>query len=72
MDVEDVGTFRYCPACARPIGEAEFLSEDPATKGYDLESVRCSCCERPWIACPCTPASEGSCRAIESHLSSRA
>jgi hypothetical protein len=64
MDVEEVGKWRFCPACGRPIMSPEFDSEDPESDSFDFESIRCSCCERPWIACPCTPISEGECRSI--------
>ena len=63
MDPNEVGAWRFCPACARPI-----LPEDGEriAEGFDLflEDIRCSCCERPWIACPCTPVSEGECKSI--------
>ena len=53
-DTYEVGVWRFCPACGR--GVIEDLSVD--------EFPRCACCERPWNACPCTPASEGKCTAI--------
>jgi hypothetical protein len=57
----DVGDWRYCPHCARPLVEPEYTSIDGIA--FDLEDMVCSCCRRPWIACPCTPAEEGACRA---------
>lgn len=44
MNAADVGTWRFCPACARPSAEDEFGEQ------------RCACCRRPWEACPCSPA----------------
>lgn len=57
----DVGEWKFCPHCARPLIEPEYAGLDWIT--FDLEDMVCSCCLRPWIACPCTPASEGECRA---------
>lgn len=56
----DVGDWKFCPHCARPLVEPEYAGMDGIT--FDLEDMVCSCCMRPWIACPCTPASEGACR----------
>ena len=64
LNVFDVGKWRFCPSCGRSRGEAQFSSEDPDTERYDWEDVLCSCCRRPWIACPCTPVDEGQCRSI--------
>ena len=55
MTPEEVGKFRYCPACGRPSTGPEYGDED------NFEEQECSCCDRPWIACPCSPASEGEC-----------
>ena len=57
LDLPEVGEFRYCPACGRHATEPDTGDHD------DLEAWRCSCCKRPWPACPCTPAAEGDCRA---------
>jgi hypothetical protein len=51
VNVDDVGRFRFCPACARPVSEPIFDGE-----GFLIESQRCSGCDRPWPACPCEPA----------------
>jgi hypothetical protein len=64
MDVNEVGIWRFCPACGRPIMESEFTSEDSNSEFFNFEEVRCSCCERPWIACPCTPVWQGECSSI--------
>ena len=55
MDVEDVGRWRYCPACAAPVLTAETDAEDPENEQFDFTAPRCSACDRPWIACPCEP-----------------
>lgn len=62
-DVDEVGLARYCPACARPL----------IYSGYgididDFENQICSCCERPWEGCPCSPAELGPCTAVISEL----
>lgn len=70
VNVNDVGVFRFCPACGRPVVRGDGLltrSEDP-DGDYVFEDVRCSCCNRPWIACPCTPASEGACTSTTSGI----
>lgn len=64
MNVEQVGEWRYCPACARPLLPPRCDSEDPDDEHFDYLDPRCSCCQRPWSACPCTPASEGECRSM--------
>lgn len=48
-----------CPKCERPARPSPFLDDD---------HVRCLCCNRPWIGCPCTPAPEGECQAIDASL----
>ena len=53
-----VGGWNFCPQCARPLKESDYVSDD-------FEDMVCTCCNRPWIACPCTPASEGECRAAK-------
>lgn len=58
MNVEDVGKFRFCPACAAPVGKAIFVKEDPDSDDFDPSEARCSTCERPWTACPCEPRGE--------------
>lgn len=63
MDALDVGRFRYCPACGRSLLPPATEAEDPDSEAFDWEEPRCSCCDRPWIACPCTPVEEGECRA---------
>lgn len=55
MDVDDVGRWRFCPACAAPILFPWFPCEDPESDNFDFEEPRCSGCERPWIACSCEP-----------------
>ena len=64
MDVDDVGQFRFCPSCGRPvIRKGLFYDLDKQDiDEIDLREIRCSCCDRPWIACPCTPAVEEKCR----------
>jgi hypothetical protein len=72
MDPYDVGCPRYCPACARPLLDfrstlnSRHSTLDVEFAGslddLDPDEWRCSCCERVWIDCPCTPASEGECR----------
>lgn len=52
-----IGAWRFCPQCARPLNYPEYGDAN------EFEDMECSCCRRPWIACPCTPASEGPCRA---------
>lgn len=64
MNVEEVGKWRFCPSCGRPVMKPEFASENIDSELFNFEDIRCSCCERPWIACPCTPATEGECRSI--------
>jgi hypothetical protein len=64
MIVDEVGRWRFCPACGRPLMAPEFASEDQDSEAFNFEDIRCSCCARPWIACPCTPAAEGECRSI--------
>ena len=59
MTSEEVGNFRFCPACGRSSVKPEYGDSE------DFESQECSCCDCPWIACPCTPASEGECRSEE-------
>jgi hypothetical protein len=58
-----IGEWRYCPHCARPVGEPKLTSEDPGSDHFQCDSARCSCCDRPWVACPCTPAEDGECKA---------
>ena len=53
MDVDEVGRWRFCPACAKPLAEPEFDSENPDAPGFQWEDPRCSGCHRPWTACPC-------------------
>lgn len=65
MDTSEIGKWRFCPACGRPVMKPEYDSEDPDSSGFDFESPRCSCCERPWIACPCTPETEGKCQSTK-------
>ncbi len=64
MDINEIGMWNFCPACGRPVMSPEFSDEDRESDSFNYESVRCSCCRRPWIACPCTPAIEGECRSI--------
>ncbi len=66
MEKNEVGRFRFCPACGYPVMPAILESEDQNTDAFDPESPRCSCCKRPWIACPCTPADEGECQSERS------
>jgi hypothetical protein len=48
-----------------PIVDFEDYFGERGSSAIDmLEEIRCSCCERPFIACPCTPVEEGDCRAI--------
>lgn len=54
MDPEDVGLWRFCPACGRP--------SDGLNYDNNYEAILCSCCDRPWVACPCTPALDGECK----------
>ena len=57
MSDRSVGEFNYCPHCGRPAMPPEYTSGpdvDPE-ESEDWEEWRCSCCDRPWIACPCTP-----------------
>lgn len=62
--VRTIGQWRFCPNCGRPLmAEYEYDSQDPDSPRFDHEEARCSCCQRPWIACPCTPASDGPCQA---------
>ena len=70
MDPYDVGTFRFCPACGRPVIRKDIFYDldEQDIDDIDLRDVRCSCCDRPWIACPCTPATEGECGAIISDI----
>ena len=50
MDPYEVGTFRFCHACARP------LMAPPWDPGRPVDSDSyCSECERPAEGCPCTP-----------------
>ena len=60
----EIGKFRYCPACGRPVDPTPLAGANPETAREQnrLDEVVCSCCQRPWIACPCTPATEGYCR----------
>ena len=58
MNVEDVGGWNFCPMCARPLVEPGYGI------AIEFEDMLCTCCKRPWIACPCTPASEGKCRSV--------
>ena len=66
MEPDEVGDFRFCPACGRPvIRKSMFYDLDEQDiDDIDLQEVRCSCCDRPWIACPCTPVTEGECKSI--------
>lgn len=66
MDAYEVGEFRFCPACGRPVKRKDILYDlnEQDIDEVDLIEIICSCCERPWVACPCTPASDGKCRAI--------
>lgn len=64
MNINEVGRWRFCPACGRPLREPNFDSEDQDSESFNHEDPVCSCCERPWIACPCTPIDEGSCKSI--------
>lgn len=50
----EVGSWRFCPVCGRPARESEYVNDDPV----------CTCCDRPWPACPCTPP-PGQCQAVE-------
>lgn len=59
MNVDEVGRFRYCPACARPVMPEDLITGAAPDDIADREEVRCSCCERPWTACPCSPANNG-------------
>ena len=68
MNVDEVGKWRFCPACGRPLMELKFDSEDQDNESFNFEDIRCSCCERPWIACPCTPAEESEVRAYVERL----
>lgn len=58
-----VGEWRYCPHCARPLIPDPVLGDPQGLGGYEQDWLICSCCMRPWEACPCTPASEGPCQA---------
>jgi hypothetical protein len=70
MDPYEVGLFRRCPACGRPIMDGpivdfrDYFGERGSSAVDMLEEIRCSCCERPFIACPCTPVEEGDCRSV--------
>jgi hypothetical protein len=55
MQPNDVGRFRFCPACTAPVMAPDFASEDQDDPAFDYTSPRCSSCNRPWIACPCEP-----------------
>lgn len=57
-DTMDVGRFRFCPACAAPVGEPQFNTEDPDHESFEIEQARCSGCDRPWPACPCEPSNQ--------------
>jgi hypothetical protein len=57
MTDTEAGSWNFCPHCARELQEPEFVD-------HEFEDMVCPCCERPWIACPCTPASEGECRSV--------
>jgi hypothetical protein len=54
----EIGEIRFCSACGR-------RAFRPAWAGVDDENegMRCGCCERPFHACPCTPAEDGPCLA---------
>jgi len=56
------GEWHFCPACGRPAKRMDWQ-----TGTDEEEPPYCTCCERPWFACPCTPASEGECKAIAAH-----
>jgi hypothetical protein len=44
MAPEDVGMWRFCPSCGRPLMEPDFLSEFQDSEAFDAEQLRCSCC----------------------------
>lgn len=71
MKVDDVGRWRFCPACGRPLMSPVFAIEDQDSAEFDYEAIRCSCCERPWIACPCAPAGEGECLSVTPNAESK-
>ena len=58
MDATNIGGFRYCPACGRPVLPPDDPSEDPDREAFDWEAPRCAGCGEHWIACPCAPAEE--------------
>lgn len=64
MTPDEAGRWRFCPACGRPLMLPYFVSEDQNSDDFDYTAPRCSCCERPWVACPCTPADEGECQSV--------
>lgn len=55
MDVDEVGRWRFCPACAAPLKAPAYSDEDQDDDRFNFEAPRCSTCERPWIACCCEP-----------------
>ena len=65
MEVDDVGRWRFCPACGKPRSPPDMASEDQDDDHFDFEAVRCSGCERPWIACCCEPCQASVWQAIE-------
>jgi hypothetical protein len=73
MDPDDVGLIRCCPACGRGLVGAPFDFDGwddmaPAMQLNLFEELRCTCCDRPWKACPCTPAEEGPCLSVDDSL----
>ena len=62
-EINEVGKFRFCPACGRTVIR-KWMSYDLDEQDIDdinLKEIRCSCCNRPWGACPCTPVTDGEC-----------
>ena len=54
-DVDSVGQFRFCPSCGSKVIRKSYFYDldEQALDEIDLEEIRCSRCDRPWIACPC-------------------
>ena len=61
----EVGDIRFCWACGRPASN-QWGDDEESPEGYN-----CECCDRPFTACPCSPASDGECTAEKEQASTQ-